>query len=152
MRGLSGSPVVTGRAPASFWELFFSLSWKLLNCPPNTHLRLRFGEGQMARPQVFQPDGAAEEFSKVLRASLADPGKPTEDEAHLSSWVRRDKDLQVSKAGGTCSHRLPPAELCWKWVGPGQTTLWPPAGLRALLMFSQGQWVWQDLLLCSLDC
>lgn len=30
--GLSGSPVVTAKAPLLFWELFFLFLWKLLNC------------------------------------------------------------------------------------------------------------------------
>lgn len=57
MWGLSGSPVVTARAPMFFWELFFSLFfWKLLNCPPSAFLWPHSGEDQMPYPQVCQPD------------------------------------------------------------------------------------------------
>lgn len=57
MQGLSGSPVVTARAPAFFWELFFLFFWKLLNCPLSTVLCPHFGEDQMV--QVCQTDDSA---------------------------------------------------------------------------------------------
>lgn len=59
MQGLSGSPTVTVRAPAFFWELFFLFFWKLLNCPPCSLLCLHFREDQMAHSQVYPPDGLA---------------------------------------------------------------------------------------------
>lgn len=55
MQGLPGSPIVTARVPAFFWELFpfFFFFLKLLNCPPSSLPALISESDQMAHSQVF---------------------------------------------------------------------------------------------------
>lgn len=60
MRGLSGSPVVTVRTPAFFWELFFFVFLEALKLSPKLSPLPLLGEYQMARSQVCQLDGSAQ--------------------------------------------------------------------------------------------